>query len=341
MKRPWRLVLSLLLLAQGCSEIPLGLNISSHESTTIVTSQSTQPRSASNGRILARVGEDTITDSELRDRILDRYYGARALNGLVRESLFISESARLGIRISSAEISSRVEQELDQILGESFEQRRASTLRLEQQGLRESDLQREIAMEVGPALLIQKVVSAHRENEEEQILDLWRETWKEPRRLIEHIVFPLGDTDPEERQSIERWANQASTALESGVSIENAVEQPIGLRSSFTPRIGGGWVRESDLAASPIFYEVFQVEVGEVLGPILEENFGWHLFRVVETKPTRSYSEVREELLRQLRDQPATDEEVLDVERKIRRRIPVHIESEPFSPGADPAQGGR
>ncbi|HIC23478.1 MAG TPA: peptidyl-prolyl cis-trans isomerase [Planctomycetes bacterium] len=334
---PW-----VLLIAQGCGEIPQRWN-GSDDSTARRISQTDLRGSedGSNGRILARVGEDTITQGELRDRILDRYYGVRALNGLVRESLFIAESERLGMRIDPAEIASRVEQELDQILGDSFEQRRVSRIRLEQQGLLERDLRREIAMEVGPALLIQMVISAHREIEEEQILDLWRETWKEPRRLIEHIVFPLGDADDQERQSIERWANLTAKALESGTAMESAVEQPIGLRSSFTPKIGGGWVRESDLSGSPIFFEVFQVEVGKVLGPILEDNFGWHLFRVVETRPIRSYSEVREDLLKELRDLPATDEEILDVERKIRRRIPVFIESNPFRSGADPSRGDR
>ena len=71
--------------------------------------------------------------------------------------------------------------------------------------------------------------------------------------------------------------------------------------------------------------------MGEVLGPIDEENFGWHLFRVVETKPTRSYSDVREQLLQELRDLPATDAEILQVEQKIRSRIPVIIESNPIS----------
>lgn len=292
-------------------------------------------------RVLARIGDDTITESELRDRILDRYYGARALNGLVRESLFISEAGSLGLSIEAEEVVARVEQEMDQILGRSFDERRVSRLRLEEQGLLESDLRREIVLEVGPALLIQKVISAHRQIEEEQILDLWRASWKEPRRLIEHIAFPMGDADSEERQIIERWAQQTVKVLELGTPLQNAVEKPVGLRSSFTPKVGGGWIRESDLAGSPIFFEVFQVEVGEVLGPIHEDNFGWHLFRVVETRSTRSYSEVREELLQELRNQPATDAEILAVEQRIRRRIPVYIETNPFPSKVKRPEGDR
>lgn len=286
---------------------------------------------SSRDRVLARVGDDVITDGELRERILDRYHGPRALNGLVRESLFLSEAGNLDIRIDPEEIAALVEQELTQILGATFEERRVAKLRLEQQGLLESDLRREIALEVGPALLIQKVVSAHRQIDEEEILDLWRATWKEPRRLIEHIVFPRGDADQEELTSIEQWAQQTAEALRRGSSLENAVQKPVGLRSSFTPRIGGGWVRESDLAASPLFFEVFQIEVGKVLGPVNEENYGWHLFRVVETRPTRSYSEVRAELLLELRERPATDSEILEVEQRIRNRVPVYIESNSFS----------
>jgi hypothetical protein len=260
---------------------------------------------------------------------------------LVRESLFLAEAEKLGIRIESAEIASLVETELDQILGSSFDEKQVSRFRLEEQGMLESDLRREIAMEVGPALLIQKVISAHREIEEEQILDRWRETWKEPRRLIEHVAFPLGDANNDEQQVIESWAQRTAEVLKSGQRLTQSLENPVGLRSSFEPRIGGGWVRESDLASSPLFFQVFQIEQGAVLGPILEEKFGWHLFRVVETRPTRSYSVVREELLRELLDQPATDGEILTAERRIRKRIPVVIESNPFSADTDRPEGDR
>ena len=279
--------------------------------------------------ILARVGRDIITDRELKQRILARYYGPRALNGLVRESLFSAEAERLGIGIDSEEIAAQVEQEMNRILGETFQERQRALARLELQGLIESDLRREIALEVGPALLIQAVVSHHREIEEEKILDLWRVTWKEQRRLVEHIAFPASSDDAELRTRIEQWATNTRDVLTAGTPLTEAVELPVGIGPDHMPRIGSGWIRESELSGNPAFFEVFQVARGDVLGPVEEVDYGWHLFRVVETRATRAYSEVRAELLQQLLDEPATDEELLSVERWIRRRISVSIEAVP------------
>lgn len=279
--------------------------------------------------ILARVGRDIITDRELKQRILERYYGPRALNGLVRESLFSAEAERLGLGIDSEEIASQVEQEMTRILGETFQERQRALARLELQGLIESDLRREISLEVGPALLIQAVVSHHREIDEEEILDLWRVTWKEPRRLVEHIAFPASSDEGQLRTRIEQWAKNTREVLVSGTPLEEAVETPVGIGPAHMPRIGSGWIRESELAGNPAFFEVFQVAVGDVLGPVQEANYGWHLFRVVETRATRAYSEVRAQLLQQLLDEPATDEELLTVERLIRRRISVSVEVVP------------
>ncbi|MBT5738512.1 MAG: peptidyl-prolyl cis-trans isomerase [Planctomycetes bacterium] len=285
------------------------------------------PASLDGARILARVGRDIITNEELKARILERYYGPRALNGLIRESLFSAEAEHLGIRIDAEQIAERVEQEMTIILGDSFVSRRRALVQLEAQGLVESDLRREIALEVGPALLIQSVVSHHIQIEEEEILDLWRVTWKEPRRRVDHMAFPIDAADTDLRERIQRWAVLTADELRAGTPLESAVELPVGIQQKFAPRIGSGWIRESELAGNAAFFEVFQAAEGEVLGPIEEVNFGWHLFRVVETLPLKRFTEVREELLQQLRDEPVADEDVLAVEAMIRKRIPVRVES--------------
>ena len=63
---------------------------------------------------------------------------------------------------------------------------------------------------------------------------------------------------------------------------------------------------------------------------MMEENFGWHLFRVVEEKAPRPYSEVRTQLESELRNSPPTDTEVLAVEESLRLRIPVEVREEAF-----------
>ena len=316
----WFLPLLVVLQVTGCGSVT-----SSSRSAALPVTSVEEDRVREGDQVLATVGRDVITDAELKRRILERYYGPRALNGLVRESLFSAEAERLGIRIDAEQIASAVADEMERILGSNFESKRRALLQLEEQGLLESDLRREISQEVGPALLIQAVIAHHREVDEEQLLDLWRATWKEHRRLVDHIFFPIGEADEETRAEIEQWASRTVEVLASGTPLAAAVEKPLGLKSSFTPRTGTAWIRESELAGNPAFFKVFQASSGEVVGPLPEEGFGWHLMRVVESQPARSYSEMRPQLLQMWLAEPASDEELLAVERLIRSRFPVQI----------------
>ena len=134
-----------------------------------------------------------------------------------------------------------------------------------------------------------------------------------------------GIWNEETRAEIEQWASRTVEVLASGTPLAAAVEKPLGLKSSFTPRTGTAWIRESELAGNPAFFKVFQASSGEVVGPLPEEGFGWHLMRVVESQPARSYSEMRPQWLQMWLAEPASDEELLAVERLIRSRFPVQI----------------
>jgi hypothetical protein len=281
-------------------------------------------------QILATVGRVQITSEELQSRILDRYYGPRALNGLVREALFSAEAERLGLKVRSEEVLEEVDQRIQSLLGLTAAERRQAIKELNRRGLRELDLRRELTREIGQALLIQKVVSARREILEDEILELWRQTWKEPRRRVEHVAFPFGDLREEELDRHGEWVARIGERWRKGNALDEILERPPGLRPSFEPRIGDSWLRESDLAGRPLFYRLFEIRRGEVLGPVMEENFGWHLFRVVEEKAPRPYSEVRDQLESELRNSPPTDAEVLAVEESLRLRIPVDVLEDAF-----------
>ncbi len=282
------------------------------------------------GRVLATVGRVEITSGELEGRILDRYYGPRALNGLIREALFSAEAERMGVSILAEEVLSEVDRRIESILGSTPAERREATRQLDRRGLTELDLRRELVSEIGQALLIQKVVSAKREILEDEILELWRQTWKEPRRKVEHLAFPFGDLREEELDRHGEWVARVGERWRKGFGIGEILERPPGLRPSFEPRIGEAWLRESDLSGQPLFYQLFSIRRGEVYGPIREENFGWHLFRVVEEKQPRPYAEVRDTLLAELRSAPPTDAEVLAVEESLRLRVPVSVDPEAF-----------
>lgn len=284
-------------------------------------------------QVLATVGRVQITTDELQSRILDRYYGPRALNGLVREALFSAEAERLGLRVRSEEVLREVDLRIASILGDGAAERRQAIRELNRRGLGELDLRKELSSEIGQALLIQKVVSARREILEDEILELWRQTWKEPRRRVEHVAFPFGDLREEELDRHGEWVARVGERWRKGLPVGEILERPPGLRPSFEPRVGESWLRESDLVGRPLFYRLFEIRRGEVLGPVMEDNFGWHLFRVVEEKAPRPYSEVRDQLESQLRNSPPTDAEVLAVEESLRLRIPVTIREDAFQDG--------
>ncbi|MGB1397142.1 MAG: peptidylprolyl isomerase [Planctomycetota bacterium] len=281
-------------------------------------------------QVLATVGRVQITSDELQSRILDRYYGPRALNGLIREALFSAEAERLGLRVRSEEVLLEVDQRLNALLGETVTDRRQALRELNRRGLSELDLRKELSSEIGQALLIQKVISARREILEEEILELWRQTWKEPRRKVEHVAFPFGDLREGELDRHGEWVARVGERWRKGAPMAEILERPPGLRPSFEPRIGESWLRESDLVGRPLFYRLFEIGRGEVLGPVMEDNFGWHLFRVVEEKAPRPYSEVRDQLDSELRNSPPTDTEVLAVEESLRLRIPVDVRDDAF-----------
>ena len=302
--------------------VPMACSSVKDEKRTVV---STRP-----DQVLATVGRVQITSDELQSRILDRYYGPRALNGLIREALFSAEAERLGLRVRSEEVLLEVDQRLNALLGETATDRRQALRELNRRGLSELDLRKELGSEIGQALLIQKVVSARREILEEEILELWRQTWKEPRRKVEHVAFPFGDLREGELDRHGEWVARVGERWRKGAPMAEILERPPGLRPSFEPRIGESWLRESDLAGRPLFYRLFEIGGGEVLGPVMEDNFGWHLFRVVEEKAPRPYSEVRDQLESELRNSPPTDTEVLAVEESLRLRIPVDVRDDAF-----------
>ena len=107
---------TVLFLTVGCEGVPRErTGLDSYYPALDGATEAERDHQQPSDRVLARIGDDTITESELRDRILDRYYGARALNGLVRESLFISEAGSLGLSIEAEEVVARVERVMEYV----------------------------------------------------------------------------------------------------------------------------------------------------------------------------------------------------------------------------------
>ena len=273
--------------------------------------------------VLAVVGSREITSEQLRGRILERYYGPRALLGLIREALFVAESERLALRITEEEVASAVDSEMALILGTGADERARSLERLHQQGLTLSDLRREIVAETAAALLIEKVVAAHRNVTENEIREAWRDSWQFRRRRIEHIVFPFASSDEEDLRLARMRADAAGEAIAAGSSFEAAAAGPWSGGGGPEARVGQGWVTPGQLAGSELGDFVFGLETGSVSEPFLEGGFGYHLVRVAEDLPARPYDQVREQLREELKRRPPEAGEVEEIERQIRSRVPV------------------
>jgi len=287
--------------------------------------------------VLAEVGDRVITDVDLERRVLERYYGPRALLGLVREALFLSEAERLGITVDDAELEARVEEEVRLVLGTTPDERRESLEMLRWQGLGVEDVRAELRAELGGMLLIQKVVAAHREVDEPALRELHGRSWEAPRRLLRHIAFPLrGDpADPEAVALVETRANQVRSAILSGASFAESARALSG--NPETAARGGeiGWMSREELGDPALAEFVFGLEIG-TLSPIYREgDYGFHLFQVVEARPAKPFEEVEEELRREILSAPPTDAEVLELESELRLRTPVRVRPQVGSPGSE------
>ena len=284
--------------------------------------------------VLAEVGDRAITAEELEQRVLERFYGPRALLGLVREALFLLEAERLGVEISRAELGARVEEELSAVLGESLEDRRQSIERLRWQGLEVEDLRRELEVELSNLLLIQKVISAHRSIAEEDVRRAYEQTWNADRRRVRHIAFPLrGDPNDEEGTSrLETRANAVREAILSGASFAESAQTFSG--NPETAAQGGeiGWLRREELASPELAEFLFSLPIGDLSRLYREGDYGYHLFQVLEERVARPFEEVRGELERELLEAPPSDEEIMSLEADLRRRIPVRVRQELLAP---------
>lgn len=295
------------------------------------------------GLVLAEVGDRIITDRELERRILERYYGPRALLGLVREALFLEEARRMGLEVERDELDARVEDELAAVLGTTDAERRESLERLRWQGLRLEDVRAELEHELQGLLLIQKVVAAHRDVSEEQLREVYERTWNADRRRVRHITFPLRG-DPSDEEAVAMTLNRANSvrnAILSGASFAESARTLSG--NPETAGRGGdiGWLSREEFGDDELAEFVFALEVGQLSPVYREGEYGFHLFQVTDERAARPFEEVQEELRRDVLAAPPTDEEIIAIESGLRRRTPVRIRPEILAPVGDgPNRGG-
>lgn len=274
------------------------------------------------GKVLAVVAGKQIFEQDVRDRLLDRYYGKRALLGVVREELFMREAVELGISVPAAAVLSRVEAELEAMLGELGNARDRFVADLEARGLSIEDLREELTREMQTRVLIERVARAHRVVTDAELVAVHQRTYAEDRVRLSHIAFAFGVRGAPPAEVVARTRRRAEEMLaqiRAGADFVTLARRHS--ENPQTARQGGeiGWVTRE--ALEPEMAQVaFAGEVGTVSDPIRERDYGFHLLRIDERAPAQPLEPVRAELERELLELPPTQSEILRLEQTLRER---------------------
>ncbi len=271
--------------------------------------------------VLAIVGDRTIRRSDLERRILDRYYGKRALLGLIREALFEIEAERLGVGVTPDEVERAVQQELSQATAELDR-------RLAQVGLDRGDVAEELRLELRNALLLEKVVVPQRKIGEQQIQQVYARTYASDRISVRHIALPFGVAGSPSESAVARVRREADKVLVRLANGEDfgALARELSAHPETAPRGGDmGLISKTTPMDPELGRVIFALEVGETSEPIREADYGFHIFRVERKIPARALAEVRDEIRGQLYETPATDAEISAVEQLLRSRIAATV----------------
>lgn len=280
--------------------------------------------------VLAVVGLDAVTRMDLERRLLGRFSERRVLLGLIREILWNQEAERLGIRVRPDDVREAVE---DQVAG----QREALSLSLAEAGLTWADHVWELSQELHNQLLRERVVRAHREIGELELLDRYRQTFAGEQVELSHVSFPFegeGGADAM-MAATESRARDALKRLQDGVDFAKIASDT-----------DGATVRNSDGSLGRVRWDrlpeawraaLGSLNPGALSEPIRENGYGFHIFRLERRVPIRPLEEVRDLLRTELEEAPVTLEEIAFVEREIRRQLHVEVFEENLRlPGGTP-----
>ncbi|MCA8960612.1 MAG: peptidylprolyl isomerase [Planctomycetes bacterium] len=278
--------------------------------------------------VLAVVGDRTIRRSDLERRIIERFYGKRALLGLIREALFEEEASRLGARVTQAEVDAAVAAELSQT-SEELDRR------LAQVGLSRQDVEHELRAELRNAILVEKVVRPQRTIGERELQRLYDRTFAVDRVAVRHIAFPFGTAGTPSEEAVRRAAHQAEATLVrlgAGDDFAEVAREESGHPD--TARRGGdmGIVSRASPIDPKLLDVIFALEEGELSDPVREVDYGFHIFRVDRRIGTRPLDEVRDLLRRELLETPPTEAEISAVEQILRQRTSVTVYDEAMEP---------
>lgn len=319
----------------SCTFAPTGPGPSSAAAASSAQLEPLQPADAT---VIAIVDDVEITAGDLRRKILSRYYGRRALEGVIREELFTREARRLGIVVAPEELEERVNAEIQALAAPFDSDVRRLEADLLASGVTLSDYRAELRLELRNVLLLERVIKRRRERggvTEKAIHEEFERSYAAPRVLLRHIAVPANAPAADAARfdaamhEARRRAEEVHMLLEAGEDFGRLAR----LRSAdrTTGEQGGlvGWVARGELSATELEDEVFALRVGEFSEPVFQDGYGYHVFRVDEERPARTLEEVREEIRAALLSRPPTAEEVRSAELALRARSRILILMDP------------
>lgn len=272
--------------------------------------------------IVAAVGQEVFSRSDLERRILGRFSERRVLLGLVRDSLWRQEARRLGVEVTPDDVAQAVARV-------TAGQRETLQVQLEAAGLTWADHEWELAQELRPQLLKERVVRALRDVGERQLLDRYERTFAKEQVELGHIAVAFEGEGASDQVMLETRARAESLVEELRQGADFAkIAREVSSDARSRDRDGRlgrvGW----DLVPAHWKSVIAELEPGEISAPILEDGYGYHVFRLEKRWPPQPFEEVRELLRTELEEAPVTLEEIAFVEERLRRRYHVELFTE-------------
>lgn len=203
--------------------------------------------------ILARVGNEVVTASELVKYIRLGVDQPNALEKLVEEKLLASEAVRLGYRVDPK----KVELEFNRIGRQRFEKPSDFYAWLREQKIQVSEVKKRLERDLLIGLFIQNEITAR----------------------IEVSPLEIGAYLSEEREKLLRESSEYRLAEINFSSLESIPKDLAGLDTGFEEL---GWVPFRNLAA-PVQSVLGGLKAGSLSAPV-EINGAWVIFKVLETR---------------------------------------------------------
>ena len=235
--------------------------------------------SAGSGDVVAKVGDEEITEADLNDVLVERY-GAETLNTMISETIIEKEVDKADIEVSEEEIEEELENMAAQYGGMQGLQ-----MAMQQAGLEEENLKEEIETNIA----LEKLLEPEMDITDEAMKEYYEENkadFKEEEQVkASHILVETEEEAEEIAGKLEDGEDFAELAKEN--SIDPGSKEEGGDLGYFAQ---GQMVKEFNDKA-------FSMEVDEISEPVETEN-GFHIILLEDKKEakTRSFEESKEEI---------------------------------------------